>query len=88
MGSVSFSGALLLMTSSAVEHQCSCRANGRDYEQGQTACIRGKLALCGMQLNNSSWKITTEPCPESRLPVPFAPSLPLQVFLRSSLPTC
>ena len=67
---------------------CSCRANGRDYEQGQTACIRGQLALCGMQLNNSSWKISAEPCPEASLRLKPVPQSKLPLLPRSSLPSC
>jgi hypothetical protein len=48
----------------AASHTCTCRAHGKDYEQGQIACIRGQLARCDMNLNNSSWKIISDVCPE------------------------
>jgi hypothetical protein len=51
----------------AQEHSCTCKANGRNYEQGQHACIKGRLMQCSMQLNNSSWKIVAETCPQTEL---------------------
>jgi hypothetical protein len=45
---------------------CTCRAGGRNYELGQTACISTpqgfRLAVCGMVLNNTSWRISTDAC--------------------------
>jgi len=61
-------------------HTCTCRANGHDYEQGQILCIRGKLAKCDMNLNNSSWKIIAPTCPEANLwstPVNMAAATPV-----------
>jgi hypothetical protein len=55
----------------ATAHNCTCRANGHSYKQGQILCILGKLARCEMNLNNSSWKIIEPICPEAsvwRLP--------------------
>lgn len=49
----------------ATAHNCTCRANGVSYKQGQIICIRGKLAKCDMNLNNSSWKIIAPTCPEA-----------------------
>jgi hypothetical protein len=69
-------------------HNCTCRANGRDYAQGQVACIRGKLAQCSMNLNNSSWKIISETCPEVLLRVPPAYASPLPQSLPPQLPSC
>jgi hypothetical protein len=46
---------------------CTCRANGHDYNQGELACIRGMLARCAMHVNNSSWKIVADVCPEVEL---------------------
>jgi hypothetical protein len=45
---------------------CTCRANGQSYELGQIVCIRGKLAQCQMNLNNTSWQIIAEMCPETQ----------------------
>jgi hypothetical protein len=48
---------------------CQCRANGREFEQGQVACLRlpsgTELARCGMELNNSSWKKIQDGCPSA-----------------------
>ena len=45
---------------------CTCRALGRQFEQGQTACLMSpkgmRLATCGMVLNNSSWEFSDAPC--------------------------
>ena len=61
--------AVLVMAASvpAAAHNCTCRANGVSYKQGQIICIRGKLAKCDMNLNNSSWKIIAPTCPEANL---------------------
>jgi len=42
---------------------CTCRANGRDYKQGQVLCIESKLRRCEMYLNNTSWKVISDNCP-------------------------
>jgi len=52
----------------AVAHSCKCRHAGQTYELGQIACIRGKLARCEMVLNNSSWNMLADVCPESAAP--------------------
>jgi hypothetical protein len=45
---------------------CTCRANGRNYQLGQTACLSTpqgfRLATCGMVLNNTSWRISSDGC--------------------------
>jgi len=51
---------------------CTCRAQGRDFELGESICMvtpRGpRLATCGMVLNNTSWRISTTPCVISTRP--------------------
>jgi hypothetical protein len=48
---------------------CQCRANGREFQQGQLACLKlpggTQLARCGMELNNSSWKKVQDGCPSA-----------------------
>ena len=48
---------------------CYCRAQGKTYAVGETACLRTsegpRVAECGMVLNNTSWQFTARPCPES-----------------------
>lgn len=46
-----------------IQVPCTCRYRGNDYQQGETACIRGRLARCDMVLNNTSWAMTEEICP-------------------------
>jgi hypothetical protein len=63
----------------AVAHNCTCRANGLSYKQGEIICIRGKLAKCDMNLNNSSWMIIAPTCPEAQLwsrPLKMAAAVP------------
>lgn len=45
---------------------CTCRFRGQDFGIGESACIRGKLATCSTFLNNTSWAISTAPCPMAR----------------------
>jgi hypothetical protein len=50
---------------------CKCRSAGQSYDLGAVVCIRGQLARCEMFLNNTSWKIIADSCPETRvLPPP------------------
>lgn len=52
---------------------CKCRADGRDYEQGQIRCILGKLAQCQKNQNVSTWQVIAPVCPVSeRSAVPVA----------------
>ena len=41
---------------------CTCRYGGGDYKIGETACIRGVQATCGLVLNNTSWTFSDRPC--------------------------
>src|SRR5262245_29931592 len=49
---------------------CKCRSAGQSYDLGAVICMRGQLARCEMFLNNTSWKIIAESCPETRAPSP------------------
>ena len=48
---------------------CICRAEGRTYAVGESACLRtaagARVAQCGMVLNNTSWEFTERSCPDS-----------------------
>ena len=48
---------------------CYCLAQGKSFAVGETACLRTadgpRIAECGMVLNNTSWRFTARPCPES-----------------------
>ncbi len=45
---------------------CTCRYRGRDIALGRTICMAGpnglKRATCTRVLNNTSWRISREPC--------------------------
>ena len=49
--------------------ECFCRAQGTTFALGETTCLRTsegpRIAECGMVLNNTSWRFTQRPCPES-----------------------
>jgi hypothetical protein len=64
----------------AAAHNCTCRANGQAFAQGQIVCIRGKLSQCQMNQNVPTWQIISDTCPEARL------LLSLPVFTAISLP--
>lgn len=49
--------------------ECYCRAQGRLFRMGEQACLRApdgpRLARCEMELNVTSWRFTSERCPDS-----------------------
>ena len=49
---------------------CVCKANGRDFHEGDVTCIMGYLARCEMFLNNTTWKKIADNCPETLLEQP------------------
>jgi len=53
---------------------CTCRAQGRQFELGQTACLTtpkgARLAICGMVLNNTSWQFSDALCAVSDVSPP------------------
>lgn len=46
---------------------CSCRLSGIDVEVGESRCLtvdgRSYLAICTMNLNNTSWQKLEDGCP-------------------------
>ncbi len=56
---------------------CRCRLYGEYFDIGSVMCIRGSLARCEMNQNNTSWKTIGEICPQARQlsPVPPDPRL-------------
>lgn len=66
-----FAGAFVPATESFADPDCRCRADGRYFELGDVACIGGatnrRLAQCVMVLNNTSWTILEDQCPQARL---------------------
>ena len=61
-----------LISAAAADPNCICRARGKEFELGQTACLvspKGpRIATCGMVLNNTSWQFTDTPCVISQAP--------------------
>jgi len=53
----------------SADANCTCRYAGKNFEQGQTVCIRvgdaSRMARCDMALNNSSWTFLKEGCPSA-----------------------
>jgi hypothetical protein len=62
--------AAVALAATAGAHDCQCRFSGQTYQQGDTVCMRGKVAQCGMYLNNSSWNVVADACPVVVLPKP------------------
>jgi hypothetical protein len=62
--------AAVALAATAGAHDCHCRFSGQTYDQGETVCMRGKVALCDMYLNNSSWKVVADACPMAASPRP------------------
>jgi hypothetical protein len=50
----------------ATAHECTCRANGQAFAQGQIMCIRGKLSQCQMNENVPTWQVIADTCPEAQ----------------------
>ena len=62
-------GMLPIFSSAQAGPNCTCRFMGKNFQIGQVICIRGKLSQCEMALNNTSWKMLAEVCPEARAPM-------------------
>ncbi len=70
--STSFAAAALTaLLSVPARADCTCRAQGRLFEQGQAVCLvtpsGPRIATCGMVLNNSSWEFSPTPCVSSQV---------------------
>jgi hypothetical protein len=63
--------AFAALASSSAVADCTCRAQGRLFEQGQAVCLATpngpRIATCGMVLNNSSWDISQTPCTTTQI---------------------
>jgi hypothetical protein len=71
---ISLSAAVLAaLLSTPAQADCTCRAQGRNFELGQAVCLTTptgpRIATCGMVLNNSSWELSQSPCVYSQ-PLP------------------
>lgn len=62
--------ALLWSSSTAVAGpNCTCRYAGQNFKTGAIMCIRGKLSRCDFVLNNTSWKVLADTCPQVKAPL-------------------
>lgn len=71
---------LSVLGASPASADCTCRALGREFQTGQTVCLKSpngqaRLATCGMVLNNSSWQFSDTPCVSSQRAAPIRMSL-------------
>lgn len=85
-----FSTVLVLLAIAApafAGEKCVCRANGKNFEEGQVTCFRlpsgMKLARCERVLNNTSWKMLGDGCPSA---VASSAGQQLALCLPGSLP--
>jgi hypothetical protein len=44
---------------------CECRARGQAYTQGEQICLNGRIAMCAMDQNVTTWRSTDKTCPQS-----------------------
>ena len=69
--------AALAAPPAGADPKCTCRAHGRQFELGQTVCLMtpkgGRLATCGLVLNNTSWRVSDTPCSVSAVSPLSAP---------------
>jgi hypothetical protein len=68
-------GALACATEAAAD--CTCRALGRSFELGQSLCLvtpeGPRVAVCGLQVNVTSWRFSQTPCVSASTVYPHAP---------------
>ena len=71
--------AFAALSSMSALADCTCRAQGRMFEQGQAVCLATpnglRVATCGMVLNNSAWEFSQTPCVTSQR-FPRRPAVP------------
>lgn len=68
-------GLAISVGASTAGAECTCRAPGHIAHHGETICLKTpagpRLARCEMVLNNASWTILPDACPEASLARPF-----------------
>lgn len=64
---------------SAQSVPCTCRYKGEDFGLGASICMKSpdglRMATCQMVLNNTSWQVTSTPCPVTGLELQDGPRL-------------
>jgi hypothetical protein len=53
-----------------ITQKCECRAGGQAYTVGEQICLNGRVAICDMNQNVTTWRTTTTFCPNARLFTP------------------
>ena len=81
----------------AATPDCKCRYFGQFYNLGERVCIKTpdglRVARCELMLNNSSWKILNQRCPDlvrRMTPAPSVdrtPAIGVALTLRKAAPT-
>lgn len=47
------------------EKPCECRARGEVFVTGDQTCLNGMIAVCDMEQNVTTWRMTRQSCPSS-----------------------
>ncbi len=50
--------------------KCECRARGKAFTVGEQICLNGAIAICDMNQNVTTWRMTPTFCPNARLFTP------------------
>jgi hypothetical protein len=45
--------------------RCECRAGGKIFIEGDETCLNGMVAICDMEQNVTTWRMTRRTCPQS-----------------------
>jgi hypothetical protein len=45
--------------------KCECRARGKAFTVGEQICLNGRVATCAMDQNVTSWRPTSDACPNA-----------------------
>jgi hypothetical protein len=51
--------------SHSVHGRCECRAGGKIFIEGDETCLNGMVAICDMEQNVTTWRMTRKACPQS-----------------------
>ena len=62
---LAMAGAMALSQAALAGPNCTCRANGKNFQIGDVLCVLGRLAQCQMNQNNPSWQPISNTCPQA-----------------------
>jgi hypothetical protein len=54
-----------IATGGEVSKRCECRAGGKIFIEGDETCLNGMVAICDMEQNVTTWRMTRRACPQS-----------------------